>query len=185
LKAAKEKAPTLRNVVPADLWRFDRLEALYGQAVAAGWIPPSEAQALDFIAAAVRARQVEDGDPVRIFVATVRQHLWHHITLDQEDHARRTLTRFRDQDPDRFRVIPTRLNGHSVKVVFQAGHQPLSDEPPLRDGSPIGNPTTAPPPNFKSVKATPLRANDGRGEKGFVHALRRPATGKLGVHHPG
>ena len=128
-KEGKEKPPTLRQVVPADLWSFGRLEALYGQAVAAGWIQPSDAQALDFIAAAVRARQVTNGDPVRIFVATVRQRLWHHITLDQEDHARRALNRFRDQNPDRFRLLATRPNGQPLKLVFEKGHQPLSRNP--------------------------------------------------------
>jgi hypothetical protein len=111
---------------PADLWSFGRLEALCAQAIAAGWIRPSEAQILDFIAAAVPARQVKNGDPVRIFVATVRQRLWHHITNDQEDHARRALNRYRDQNPDRFRILATRPNGQPVKLVFEERHQPLS-----------------------------------------------------------
>lgn len=162
-----EKEPTLRNVAPADLWRFDRLEVLYGQAVSAGLVRPSDAQALDFIAAAVRARQVTDGDPVRVFVATVRKRLWHHITLDQEDHARRALTRFRDQNPERFRVFPTRRDGHPLKVSFEGDTNPYRS-PLTSFGPPIG-------PNPNSVAPAALRANGVREEKGFF-ALRGSAT---------
>jgi len=46
------------------LRRIDRLEALFVQAAHAGWMQPSEANALNFVAAAVRAREVGH-DPAR------------------------------------------------------------------------------------------------------------------------
>ena len=85
-----------------------------------GWIRPSEAQALDFIAAAVRARQVKNGDPVPIFVATVRQRLWHHITNDQEDDARRACA------SSRFRAVVRKATADRLrgKAVQEAGAAP-------------------------------------------------------------
>lgn len=99
----RRKNPALRNIQRVDLYRFDRLEVLYEQAVEAGWIKPCEASALNFIAAAVRAREV-GRDPPRVFVTLLRRKLWHHLTQAQEETARRALNRFREVDPDRFRI---------------------------------------------------------------------------------
>ncbi len=99
----RRKNPALRNIQPEDLFHFDRLEALYEQAVETGWIEPCEASALNFIAAAVRAREVGH-EPPRVFVTLLRRKLWHHLTQAQEETARRALNRFREIDPDRFRV---------------------------------------------------------------------------------
>ncbi len=94
--------PSLKNIRREDLHHFSRLERLYFEAVERGWIPTSEAAALNFISAAVKAREVGD-DPVRLFVTLVRRGLWHHINQAQEDCARRALARHRDADPERFR----------------------------------------------------------------------------------
>jgi len=96
--------PSLRRILPEDLHRFDRMELLHRQGVAQGWINDSEAMALNFLAAAVRARE-HGKDPVRLFVAIVRRGLWSHITHAQEEQARRALARFREEDPDRFRPM--------------------------------------------------------------------------------
>lgn len=95
-------SPDLRRIRREDLFRFDRTEALYFQAVERRWIPSSEAMALNFLSAVVRAREVAD-DPPRLLVAVVRKGLWHHITQAQEERARQTLARFRERDPGRFR----------------------------------------------------------------------------------
>lgn len=95
--------PVLRRIIPEDFHRFDRMEILHQQVVARGWINDSEAMALNFLAAAVRAREV-GRDAARVFVTIVRRGLWHHITQAQEDQARRALVRFREHDPGRFRV---------------------------------------------------------------------------------
>jgi len=99
--AAHEAPPALSRIVLEDFHRLSRLEALFFQAVQRGWVKPCEASALNFIAAAVRAREV-GRDPARVFVAIVRRGLWHHITQTQEDYARTAFTRYRSEDPDRF-----------------------------------------------------------------------------------
>ncbi len=97
------KIPNLRNITPMDLRSFGRLETLYAKAAQENWIKASEAMALNFISAAVRAREVGD-DPARVFVTLVRRGLWHHITQAQEEYARRALVKFREHNPDRFRL---------------------------------------------------------------------------------
>jgi hypothetical protein len=54
-------------------------------------LPDSEADALNFFAAAVRARSTPARDPVRVFVALVRGRHWDHVTQAQENEARRML----------------------------------------------------------------------------------------------
>lgn len=100
-KATNAGAPSIRRIVPDDLRRFDRLQELYAQAVRANWLPESEANALNFVAAAVRAREAE-GDAARIFVSLVRRGLWQNITQAQEERARKALARFRDENPGWF-----------------------------------------------------------------------------------
>lgn len=95
-------SPDLRRIRREDLFHFDRTEALYFQAVERRWIPNSEAMALNFLSAVVRAREVGK-DPPRLLVTVVRKGLWHHITQAQEERARQALVRFREQDPGRFR----------------------------------------------------------------------------------
>lgn len=108
--------PSIRNILVDDLHRLSRMQELYLQAVAACWLRHSEAGALNFLAAAVRARDV-NGDPVRVFVGIVRRGLWSHITQAQEDQARRALTRARDIHPQWFRLPIERrqpsMNGDS------------------------------------------------------------------------
>ena len=97
-----EKIPTLRNITPLDRRRIDRLEVFFVQAAHAGWMQPSEANALNFVAAAVRAREVGH-DPARLFVNLVRQRLGQNITQTQEERARRALLHFRERRPEGFR----------------------------------------------------------------------------------
>jgi hypothetical protein len=98
--------PTLCNIQPLDLQEFHRCETLYWQAVKARWLDHSEANVLNWISAAVRAREVvskASGNAVRIFVAIVRRKLWNTITGAQEDYARRTLARFREKELELYR----------------------------------------------------------------------------------
>ena len=80
--------PSLRNILRADLHDSDRLRALLPQAVARGWVRDCEADALNFFAAAVRARSTTARDPVRVFVALVRDRCWGYATQAHEDEAR-------------------------------------------------------------------------------------------------
>ncbi|MBW4422801.1 MAG: hypothetical protein KME13_27090 [Myxacorys californica WJT36-NPBG1] len=103
-----ESKPTLCNVRTLDLREFYRCEALYWQAVKARWIDHSEANVLNWISAAVRAREAASkagGDAVRIFVAIVRRKLWNTITGVQEDYARQTLARFQAMQPELYRRL--------------------------------------------------------------------------------
>lgn len=99
------RPPVLRQIVIDDLRRFSRLEALYFEAIDRGWLRGSEAMALNFVAAAVRAREIGH-DPARLFVNLVQRGLWPHITQAQEEYARRALQRWREDHPDGFRVPP-------------------------------------------------------------------------------
>jgi hypothetical protein len=99
----REGEPNLRKILPHDLRSLERMDSLYAQAARCGWIQPSEANALNFLAAAVRAQEVGRDAP-RVFVTLVRRGLWHHITQAQEDHARAALVRWRDHHPECFRV---------------------------------------------------------------------------------
>jgi hypothetical protein len=98
-----EKKPTLANIKLQDLLEFSRTENLYRQAVARGWIKHSENQALNWVAAAVRAKSVP-GDPVKIFVGIVRKQFWRFITQGQEDRARAAIVRYRETNPGYFRL---------------------------------------------------------------------------------
>jgi Mn-dependent DtxR family transcriptional regulator len=83
--------PTLANIRLADLHERSRLGSLRQQAVARGWLRDCEADALNFFAAAVRARSTPARDPVRVFVALIRGRRWGHVTQAQENEARRML----------------------------------------------------------------------------------------------
>jgi hypothetical protein len=87
----KLKAPSICNMLKADLFNLDRLERLYRQAVYHQWIRPSQNQALNWVVAAVHARNCREkgkGDSVRIFAGIVRRGLWQVINQAEEDYAR-------------------------------------------------------------------------------------------------
>lgn len=110
--------PDLRHVLKEDLYRFDRMETLHRQAVNQGWINHSEAMALNFLAAAVRAREL-GRNPGGMFTTIVRNGLWSHITQPQEEIAARTLRRFREYDRSRFR--PPSNTGEAFKTTAERG----------------------------------------------------------------
>ena len=95
--------PNIRDVQREDLFSFTRMETLYRQAVRAGLAEASEAGALNFLAAACRAREVE-GEAPKIFMGIVRKRLWKHITQADEDRALSALRKYRAEEPGRFRV---------------------------------------------------------------------------------
>ena len=87
------KKVNLKNITSEDLTRTSLVLILYEQAVTANWLIASEQNCLRFVAAAIRAKRV-GLDPVRVFVAIVRQGLWHHITQREEDQARTALRKY-------------------------------------------------------------------------------------------
>ena len=85
--------PTLRDVKPEDLRDPARLLDLHAQAVAAGYVSSSEADRLNFFAAANHARVIGSRNPPGLFVRIVRSGLWNFLTQDDEDVARVQLRR--------------------------------------------------------------------------------------------
>ena len=102
-------APTLANIRLSDLHDRSRLGSLRQQAVARGWLRDCDADALNFFAAAVRARSTPARDPVCVFVALVRGRRWGHVTQGNEDEARRMLRP--TSAPARVPAEPGRLGG--------------------------------------------------------------------------
>jgi hypothetical protein len=98
------KGPDIREVTPNDLTRLGRLETLFAQAVRRGLIAGTDSDALNFVAAAVRAIAANDASPERVFMGIVRKKLWHHVTLAQEERARAALARYRESRPHAFRA---------------------------------------------------------------------------------
>ncbi len=94
-QAGEEKPATIKNIIFDDFKSFFRTEELYTQAVKAGWIADSENNFLNWVAAAVRAKTLTKGDPVRVFVGIVRKKLFTHITLAEEERARAAIKKFR------------------------------------------------------------------------------------------
>lgn len=98
----REEKPKLYDVKPHDLGNFGRVEELYFQAVRQKLIEPTEAGAVNFLAAAVRASSAS-GDTPRIFMGIIRGKLWKNITQANEDRALAALRRYRENNPERFR----------------------------------------------------------------------------------
>lgn len=91
-----ERGPSLSRVTREDLSDTSRLCGLFEQAQARGWVGRSEAERLKFFAAAEHARRFARKTVEGLFVSVVKRGLWHHLTLSDEDAARRAV-----------RVLPT------------------------------------------------------------------------------
>lgn len=89
--------PNIRNVIPIDLTSTSRTLALFEDAVGKGMLADTEANRLNWVAAAVRANMVKARDPIRVFMGIVRRKLWHYITHDEEDRARKALRRLQEK----------------------------------------------------------------------------------------
>lgn len=135
------KEPSLKDIRAEDLCRLTRMEVLFWEAKRLGWISGSEMDAINMLAASIRARGVDGGDAVRIFAAIVRRGLWSHITCEEEDEARRVLARYREGVPQAFRPP-------------QSGSRLL---PGARQGAPrepahVGPTSTCPTPTARAAK---------------------------------
>lgn len=100
------KPPTLEKIRSHDLEQLPRLEVLFRQATDAGWFVRSEANALNFVAAAARAQRTR-GDSARAFRQIVRAANWRQISQKDEDSARRQLIAYRERVVGGFSVEPT------------------------------------------------------------------------------
>ena len=89
----KTPEPTLRNVQPEDLRDPVRLMTLHGQATTEGAISNSEADRLNFFAAANHARVIGSINPPGLFVRIIRSKLFGFLTQADEDAARAQIRR--------------------------------------------------------------------------------------------
>lgn len=87
-----ERGPSLSRVTREDLTDASRLCGLFEQAQARGWVGRSEAERLKFFAAAEHARRFARKTVEGLFVSIVKRGLWHHLTLSDEDAARRAVS---------------------------------------------------------------------------------------------
>jgi hypothetical protein len=86
-----EKPPILAHIIPQDLSQTDRLLALFEEAQQQGIIGGSDSERLTFVATAERARLVGTTNPCGLFAQLVRRGLWHFLTQDDEEAARKRL----------------------------------------------------------------------------------------------
>jgi len=68
-----------------------RLEPLFEEAQKQGIIGGSDSEQLTFVAAAERARLIGSINPCGLFAQLVRQRLWHFLTQEDEEAARKRL----------------------------------------------------------------------------------------------
>ena len=98
----KEPPPNIRNIKLIDFKKSHRLQLLYSEFVTAGQLQPSEASAINFAAAAVRAGRLElpDDRRVRVFLGIIKRRLWGNITQAEEDRALSVIRRCREKEPN-------------------------------------------------------------------------------------
>lgn len=88
-----QQRPKLSDIRIEDLERVSRTLDLYRQAVRRGWLADSDANRLNWFAAAIRARTTAARDPVRVFVSIVKRQAWQLITSGHEARALAVLKR--------------------------------------------------------------------------------------------
>lgn len=85
------KTPTWNHVEFDDLRHPKRTLALFEEAASRGLVSRSEAGRLSVMTAAVHALRVGETNPCGLFVSVITRRLWHHLTIDEEDAARRRI----------------------------------------------------------------------------------------------
>ena len=102
IQTFKERnSPNIRDIQAEDFREFSRNEVLYWQAVSLSLITHSEANALNWVSASIRARETEN--PARIFMGIIKKKLFHHVTQAQEETARNAINRRREKHFDAYR----------------------------------------------------------------------------------
>jgi hypothetical protein len=90
-RQAKAADPTITHIIPEDLHNTERLLTLFAQAHTQGLIGTSDADRLTFVATAEHAYAVGTANSPGLFAHLIRHRLWHHVTQEDEDLARRRL----------------------------------------------------------------------------------------------
>lgn len=81
--------PRLSRVLPIDLVSRSRLSVLLQEAKRGGLVGSSESESLAFFAAAKHAVRCGRSNPPGLFACIVRRGLWHHLTNEDDELARR------------------------------------------------------------------------------------------------
>lgn len=110
----------LKHVTLPDLHDSARLDALWRQAAALGWVTPTASDRLNVYAAAERAKRIGRQNPCGLFIALVRGRLWSMIGQEDEDRARRSI---RDWDES------SRRHPHAETPRREKFLAPLDTEP--------------------------------------------------------
>lgn len=114
-KVKHQKPPTMRAVTVADLESPQRLDCLHKEAVGKGWARPGLPGQIEFFAFAERAKTCGRKNPPGLFAWLVRGKKAAHVTLADEDAARRACWRLNE----------------SVEVMH-ASKMPSESAPPWR-----------------------------------------------------
>lgn len=125
--------PSLARVRREDLADIKRLCQLFKQAEARGWVGRSEAERLKFFAAAEHARRFARKTAEGLFVAVVKRGLWHHLTLTDEDAARRAvqtlqLSSSRGKPRVKALMTPADESAESIRERVRRSLASVSDE---------------------------------------------------------
>lgn len=131
--------PRLNNLTLSDLEDVRRRQRVMHLARESGWIGKSESDRLRLFAAAEHALRLGASNPCGLFVAVVRRGLWHHISNETEDIARRKLQAIdtlatvswdASQDP-----ISNRRQASRTTIPGQSAPAPI----PTQIGSRVGD----------------------------------------------
>ena len=101
----------LGHVRSEDLRKVGRLRSLFVRATGAGLVRGSQADALNFAAAAAHAKRVGTRNPAGLFAMLVRRRLWSYISLDDEAQGRLVADRLL---PERHRAEPQALHAPCI-----------------------------------------------------------------------
>lgn len=83
------RGPKLSNVLEVDLREPRRTLILHAEAMRRGWVNGSEADRLKVLAAGQHALRHGQRNPAGLFVTLLKRGLWHFLSLEDEDKARR------------------------------------------------------------------------------------------------
>ena len=111
--------PRISNVRVEDLSVIGRTEVLYWDAVRQGLVTESEASAINYVAAACKARRVKRKDMAsapKVFMGIVRKKLWGYIAEEDEDRALAAIKKYREIEEDLFRFPPTAKRNFGIRI---------------------------------------------------------------------
>lgn len=115
---------SLTRVTVPDLHEPQRVDALWRQAAAAGWVTLTQADRLNVHAAAERAKRIGRRNPSGLFIALVRGRLWSVIAQEDEDRARGLL---RTLDESSMRPHRAELTPHQKRLLAPPDMEPVRE----------------------------------------------------------